>query len=229
MVKALKAAHPAAAAMRPSASSEPAKTNVAAVLASRPDFSLPTISYQALVDASISELEAIATEWRRMLTPIDLKELAVALEATLALWPLPPNWDQIGPFYIEAMREFPRDLVFEALRHVRLTSSFFPKPAELRDPILDDMRGLWLQFGKVGKAIRLRLNRLAEPLTYERTSDGPRRQRSETEILEMLASNREFVALRRILNSLERVPSAPERPRGEVEAAIARMRRQCET
>jgi hypothetical protein len=42
-------------------------------------------SYQALVDASISELEAIATEWRKMLTPIDPKELAVALDATLAL------------------------------------------------------------------------------------------------------------------------------------------------
>lgn len=57
------------------------------------------------------------------------------LDSTLAIWPLPPNWAQIAPHYREALADVPADLVDMALRHVRLTSKWLPKPSEIREPI----------------------------------------------------------------------------------------------
>ena len=69
------------------------------------------------------------------LRPIDPRELAVKLESTLAIWPLPDHWSLVAPYYREAMADVPADLVNMALRHVRLNSKWLPKPSELRDPI----------------------------------------------------------------------------------------------
>jgi hypothetical protein len=74
---------------------------------------------------------------RADLQPISPKALAVKLEQTLAIWPLPENFQQTAQFYREALADVPADLVDKALSHVRLTSKWFPKPAELREPIRD--------------------------------------------------------------------------------------------
>ena len=55
----------------------------------------------------------------------------------MAAWTLPENWADIAKFYIEALEDVPHDLVEEALKHVRLNCTFFPKPAELRGPIAE--------------------------------------------------------------------------------------------
>lgn len=69
------------------------------------------------------------------LVPMDPKALMVKLAQTLAIWKLPDDWDEVGVFYREAFADVPADLVDIALRHVRLTLKWFPKPCELREPI----------------------------------------------------------------------------------------------
>lgn len=69
------------------------------------------------------------------LQPIDERELGVKLAQTLAIWPPPDNLAAIMPHYRMALADVPADLVDVALRHVALHSKWFPKPAELREPI----------------------------------------------------------------------------------------------
>lgn len=73
------------------------------------------------------------------LTPVDEKALVVLLDRTLALWKLPDNWSEIAAFYLEALRDLPIDLLEKALRHVRMTCKFLPKPAELREAVAKDL------------------------------------------------------------------------------------------
>lgn len=84
-------------------------------------------------------LQTALTAARSDLTPIDPKALAVMLKETLALWPLPAEFDTTAKFYREALQDVPLDLVETALRHVRLSSRFFPRPAEIRDAIRDEL------------------------------------------------------------------------------------------
>jgi hypothetical protein len=79
------------------------------------------------------------SEANAMLEPVNPKALAVLMNQTFAIWPLPENWQQIAPVYREALEEIPLDLVQSALKHVRLTSKWFPKPSELIDPVRSEM------------------------------------------------------------------------------------------
>jgi len=76
---------------------------------------------------------------RANLAPMDPKALAVKLNQTLALWPKPAEFETTAEFYLEALETVPADLVEKALKHVRLNSKFFPKPAELLEPIRAEM------------------------------------------------------------------------------------------
>ena len=57
----------------------------------------------------------------------------------MELYGVPDNWDAIAIFHLEAFEDVPLDLVVRALKTVRRTCRFFPKPAELRGPIKDDL------------------------------------------------------------------------------------------
>lgn len=85
--------------------------------------------------ASGRELQQRSQTLPENLRPIDQKELAVRLVATLEIWKLPDNWPQISAFYREALEDVPADLVEIALQHCRRTLKWFPKPCELREPI----------------------------------------------------------------------------------------------
>lgn len=74
-------------------------------------------------------------EVERSLEPAETAVVAGLLAETLLIFGTPPNWDKTAKFYLEALEDVPGDLVRSALREVRLTSKFFPKPAELRKPI----------------------------------------------------------------------------------------------
>lgn len=74
-----------------------------------------------------------------MLRPLPRKELFVLLGRTLMLWKLPDDWDDTAAFYVEALEDVPADLVQVALKHARLSIKWFPKPCELREPILDEL------------------------------------------------------------------------------------------
>lgn len=76
------------------------------------------------------------------LRPIDAKALAVKLADTLSLWKTPDTWSAAqADWYREALADLPADLVDLALKHARTHYKFFPKPAELREPV----RGIWDQ------------------------------------------------------------------------------------
>lgn len=92
-----------------------------------PDQRIPAEAAAALPSA-IAEAEALTK-------PIDRKTLAVLLNKTLKVWKLPDDWDDIAPFYREALADVPHDLVEAALKHCRLNHDWFPKPKHLRAPI----------------------------------------------------------------------------------------------
>jgi hypothetical protein len=85
-------------------------------------------------------LPAAITEIEALNEPIDPKTLAVLLLKSLKLWKLPEDWDDVAPFYREALADVPLDLVQSALKHLRLTLKWFPKPCELRAPIEAELR-----------------------------------------------------------------------------------------
>jgi hypothetical protein len=92
---------------------------------------------KALASACAPGSPALSPTLPPRLRPIEPKELAVKLVQTFAIWKLPDNWDAIAPFYREALADVPADLAEFALRHVRLTCKWLPKPAELREPIAE--------------------------------------------------------------------------------------------
>ena len=77
--------------------------------------------------------------WQRACEPADPKAVAVLLEQTLEIFGTPDNWERIAVFYLEAFEDAPLDLVQAALKDVRRTCKFFPKPAELRAPIAKEI------------------------------------------------------------------------------------------
>lgn len=97
------------------------------VTAWTPDQRIPAAAAAALPSA-IAEAEA-------MTQAIDRKTLAVLLNRTLKVWKLPEDWDDVAPFYREALADVPHDLVEAALKHCRLTLDWFPRPKQLRAPI----------------------------------------------------------------------------------------------
>lgn len=86
-------------------------------------------------EAAVAQLPDALAEAEAMLKPIAPKDLYVLLGKTLRLWKAPEDWDEIAPFYREALEDFPRDLVEAALKHVRQTCKWFPKYCELRTPV----------------------------------------------------------------------------------------------
>lgn len=80
------------------------------------------------------------TEAETLTRPIDGKTLAVLLVQTCKIWNPPEDWDDIAQFYREALEDVPLDLVQSALKHLRLTLKWFPKPCELRAPIDAELR-----------------------------------------------------------------------------------------
>lgn len=84
------------------------------------------------VPVPMTEVHRELREVESLLTPCDPKRTAVMLAQTLELYGLPDNWAKVAPFYLEAMADVPPDLVADALKHVRLTCKWFPKPSELR-------------------------------------------------------------------------------------------------
>lgn len=68
------------------------------------------------------------------LTPIDPKALAAALEQTLVLWRQPQGGESVAAFYLEALEEFPPEIVAAALKTVRMAHHYpsAPLPADFR-------------------------------------------------------------------------------------------------
>jgi hypothetical protein len=65
--------------------------------------------------------------------------VAVELDRVLAVHGTPADWEGKVDDYLEAFEDVPLDLVQKACKNARLNLKFFPKPAELRAAILDEL------------------------------------------------------------------------------------------
>ena len=97
---------------------------------------LATATFPALTS---EQLTAVLIELDAALVPIAPPALAVLLAETLALWRAPPDAGVTAKFYIEALEEFPQDVVVDALRHVRFSHRYpnAPLPADFRSIAID--------------------------------------------------------------------------------------------
>ena len=77
------------------------------------------------------------------------------LEKTLELYGMPSNWDRVAEFYLEVIEDLPMDIIIDAMRTLRQTCKWFPKPSEIRDAINS------IHWQRVMAASKLRLMRHA--------------------------------------------------------------------
>lgn len=67
------------------------------------------------------------------------KAFAVIIKPLIDLHGEPKNWGAKIGIYFEALRDIPEDLLNTAVKHCIRATQFFPKPAELRAAIADEL------------------------------------------------------------------------------------------
>ena len=67
------------------------------------------------------------------------RAIAVILKPLIDLHGEPQNWATSAPLYMEALSDIPPEVLAKAVRHCIQTCRFFPKPAELRSAIADEL------------------------------------------------------------------------------------------
>lgn len=88
---------------------------------------------------SREETQQVLAELDRALERIDPRYLAIGLADTLALWREPTGGASTAKFYVEALEEFPAQIVTAALKHVRMNHQYptAPSPADFRRAALE--------------------------------------------------------------------------------------------
>jgi hypothetical protein len=67
------------------------------------------------------------------------RAVAVILKPLIDLHGEPRNWRTAAPLYIEALADIPPELLAVAVKHAITSNPYFPKPAELRLSIVDEL------------------------------------------------------------------------------------------
>lgn len=70
---------------------------------------------------------------------MNAKAFAVILKPLLELHGYPKNWEAKLPIYYEALADIPEALLDRAVKHQIASNAFFPKPADLRACIADEL------------------------------------------------------------------------------------------
>lgn len=70
---------------------------------------------------------------------MNARAFAVILKPLLDLHGEPKNWDAKLPIYYDALNDVPEELLDRAVKHQIASNAFFPKPAELRASIADEL------------------------------------------------------------------------------------------
>lgn len=65
--------------------------------------------------------------------------MAVLLKPLIDLHGEPRNWATAAPLYIDALSDLPPELLQAAVKHAIASNPFFPKPAELRSYVADEL------------------------------------------------------------------------------------------
>jgi hypothetical protein len=69
----------------------------------------------------------------------DPRTVAVILKPLIDLHGEPKNWATAAPIYLQALRDIPPYLLVKAVAEMIATNQYFPKPAELRAVIADEL------------------------------------------------------------------------------------------
>ena len=91
------------------------------------------------VPAPLAQVQAAIADAEAALIPADPRAVAVELDRVLAVHGTPKHWDEIADDYLDAFEGVPLDLLQVACKNARLNLKFFPKPGELRAPILAEL------------------------------------------------------------------------------------------
>lgn len=67
------------------------------------------------------------------------KAIAVILKPLIDLHGEPRNWATAAPLYMQALADIPPELLAVAVKHAITSNPFFPKPADLRLSIVDEL------------------------------------------------------------------------------------------
>lgn len=67
------------------------------------------------------------------------RAIAVILKPLIDLHGEPKNWATAAPLYIDALSDIPPELLHKAVKYAIASNPFFPKPADLRASIVDEL------------------------------------------------------------------------------------------
>jgi hypothetical protein len=137
--------------------------------------------------------------------------VAVILKPLIDLHGEPRNWRTAAPLYIEALADIPPDLLAVAVRHAIASNPFFPKPADLRLSIADELSDYRRRQDAARKASLL----LPEPYV-------PPPTQADIEAADRLVAE----ALRSIAEKGEAFIGSPRRVREPTPEQLAEGRRQ---
>jgi hypothetical protein len=65
--------------------------------------------------------------------------MAIALSFAIGLHGTPAKWEIQAPLYVDLLSDLPHDLLFVGMRSALRDTAFFPKPAEIRAPIREEL------------------------------------------------------------------------------------------
>ena len=95
--------------------------------------------YEGPPPVEASAIRSSLTSFQSTLTPATLQEIGANLLLLTEMFGEPKNWTGKLPLYFEALADLPIDLlcagVMSCIRH----GQFFPKPAEIREPVRDEL------------------------------------------------------------------------------------------
>jgi hypothetical protein len=81
---------------------------------------------------TLAEATTVLSVLDESLVPAPVETQTVLIDETMALWATPDNFGSLADFYLEAVEEFPEDILRAALKTVRLKHVYptLPKPAD---------------------------------------------------------------------------------------------------
>jgi hypothetical protein len=75
----------------------------------------------------------------RRSTTTNGRAVAVLLKPLIDLHGKPRNWETAAALYVEALADIPPELLAKAVQHAIVSNPYFPKPADLRASIADEL------------------------------------------------------------------------------------------
>jgi hypothetical protein len=137
--------------------------------------------------ATVDQIAAEVERHTAALVPVDRRTLLVVADPVLALFPMPDNWEDQAQAWYAALYDIPEDLIRSAFERVARNCRFWPRPAEVRAQIAQELMER-----------KVAANRLRVALTKAKreVEDEARRKRRAAEIAAAPVSHRDLPATR---------------------------------